>query len=93
MINWTPLSPITIIYNAYAQPLFYSLDLLFDDVPGCRCRRGFVKSLLIIIENAEANKGILQSKFTDNVTNKTKTKTATWKAITEKVKIWESLPK
>ena len=31
----------------------------------------------------EANKGILQSKFTDNVTNKTKTET--WKAITEKV--------
>ena len=31
----------------------------------------------------EANKGILQSKFTDNVTNKTKTET--WKAITEKL--------
>ena len=31
----------------------------------------------------EANKGILQSKFTDSVTNKTKTET--WKAITEKV--------
>ena len=31
----------------------------------------------------EANKGILQSKFTDSVTNKTKTKT--WKAITETV--------
>ena len=31
----------------------------------------------------EANKGILQSKFTDNVTNKNKNET--WKAITEKV--------
>ena len=31
----------------------------------------------------DANKGILQSKFTDSVTNKTKTET--WKAITEKV--------
>lgn len=32
-----------------------------------------------ITENVEANKGILQSKFTDNVTNKIKTET--WKAI------------
>ena len=39
--------------------------------------------LTIITENAEANKDILQSKFSDNVTNKTKTET--WKAITEKV--------
>ena len=31
----------------------------------------------------EGNKGILQSKFTDNVTNKTKTEA--WKAITEKL--------
>ena len=38
----------------------------------------------------EANKGILQSKFTDSVTNKTKTET--WKAIRQKV-IYESLPK
>ena len=41
------------------------------------------RELTIITENVEANKGILQSKFTDNVTNKTKTET--WKAITEKV--------
>ena len=31
----------------------------------------------------EANKSILQSKFTENVTNKSKNET--WKAITEKV--------
>ena len=41
------------------------------------------RELTIITENVKANKGILQSKFTDNVTNKTKTET--WKAITEKV--------
>ena len=41
------------------------------------------RELTIITENREANKGILQSKFTDNVTNKTQTET--WKAITEKV--------
>ena len=41
------------------------------------------RELTIITENVEANKGILQSKFTNNVTNKTKTET--WKAITEKV--------
>ena len=41
------------------------------------------RELTIITENVEANKGILQSKFTDNVTNNTKTET--WKAITEKV--------
>ena len=41
------------------------------------------RELTIITENVGANKGILQSKFTDNVTNKTKTET--WKAITEKV--------
>ena len=39
--------------------------------------------MTIITENVEANKCILQSKFTDNVTNKNKTET--WKAITEKV--------
>ena len=33
------------------------------------------RELRIITENVEANKGILQSKFTDNVTNKTKTET------------------
>ena len=42
------------------------------------------RELTTITENVEANKGILQSKFTGNVTNKTKTET--WKAITEKVK-------
>ncbi|XP_029197846.1 nuclear apoptosis-inducing factor 1-like [Acropora millepora] len=41
------------------------------------------RELTIITENVEANKGILQSKFTDNVTNKSKNET--WKAITEKV--------
>ena len=41
------------------------------------------RQLTIITENVEANKGILQSKFTDNVNNKTKTET--WKVITEKV--------
>ena len=41
------------------------------------------RELTIITENVQANKGILQSKFIDNVTNKTKTET--WKAITEKV--------
>ena len=41
------------------------------------------RELTIITENVEANKGILQSKVTDNVTNKTKTEK--WKAITEKV--------
>ena len=43
------------------------------------------RELTIITENVETctNKGILQGKFTDNVTNKTKTET--WKAITEKV--------
>jgi len=41
------------------------------------------QELTIITENVEANKDILQSKFTENVTNKTKTET--WKAITEKV--------
>ena len=41
------------------------------------------RELTIITENVEANKGILQSKFTNNVT--TKNKTETWKAITEKV--------
>ena len=41
------------------------------------------RELTIITENVEANKGVLQSKFTDNVTNKTKTET--WKAITKKV--------
>ena len=40
------------------------------------------RELTIITENVEANKGILQSKFTDNVTNKTKTQT--WKAIHRK---------
>ena len=29
------------------------------------------RELTIITENVEVNKGILQSKFTDNVTNKT----------------------
>ncbi|KAK2548517.1 t-SNARE domain-containing protein 1 [Acropora cervicornis] len=41
------------------------------------------RELTIITENVVANKGILQSKFTDNVTNKSKNET--WKAITEKV--------
>ena len=41
------------------------------------------RELTIITENVGVNKGILQSKFTDNVTNKTKTET--WEAITEKV--------
>ena len=41
------------------------------------------RELTIIMENVDANKGILQSKFTDNVRNKTKTET--WKATTEKV--------
>ncbi|KAK2570328.1 t-SNARE domain-containing protein 1 [Acropora cervicornis] len=41
------------------------------------------RELTIITENVEANKGILQSKFTDNVTNKSKNET--WKAITERV--------
>ena len=41
------------------------------------------RELTIITENVEANKGILQSKFTDNVTNKSKNETC--KAITEKV--------
>ena len=41
------------------------------------------RELTIITENVEANKGILQSKFIDNVINKTKTET--WKAITEEV--------
>ena len=39
--------------------------------------------IIIITENVEANKGSLQSKFTDNVINKSKNET--WKAITEKV--------
>ena len=33
------------------------------------------RELTIITENVEANKGILQSNFTDNVTNKIKTDT------------------
>ena len=41
------------------------------------------RELTIITENVEANEGILQSNFTDNVANKTKTET--WKAIAEKV--------
>ena len=41
------------------------------------------RELTIITENVEANKGMLQSKFTDNVTNESKNET--WKAITEKV--------
>ena len=41
------------------------------------------RELTTITENVEAKKGILQSKFTDNVTNKSKNET--WKAITEKV--------
>jgi len=49
-----------------------------------RVKQNFTtRELKLITENVEANKGILQSKFTDNVTNKTKTET--WKAITEKV--------
>ena len=32
------------------------------------------RELTIVTENVEANKGILQSKFTDNVTNNTKLK-------------------
>ena len=53
----------------------------------CKKRKGrpsfTTRELTIITEKVEKNKGILQSKFTDNVTNKTKTET--WKAITEKV--------
>ena len=40
------------------------------------------RDLTIITENVEANKGILQSKFTDNVTDKSKNETC--KAITER---------
>ena len=42
-----------------------------------------IRELTIITENMEAKEGILQRKFTDNATNKTKTET--WRGITEKV--------